>query len=104
MINDTQQVYIENFLQDFKAEGLSESQQAEMLELVQGRLQDVSVATLLSMLGVEGRARFAAAIEKDPVNENEISELAAGVPGFQPALEIALAREYEVLKQVYLKK
>lgn len=104
MITQATNEYIENFLQDFKAEGLSEQEQTQMLDLVRDRLQDVSVAVLLSMLNEKDRVRFAEAIEKDPVPENEISEIAAGVPGLQPALEIALSREYEAIKKAYRAK
>jgi len=96
--------YIEIFLADFKALELPEEQQGEMLELVRERLQDVVVSTLLSMLSDEGRQRFSAAIEKNPVNENEISAITAEVLGLQPALEISLAREYEAIKKAYLSK
>lgn len=104
MMQELEHKYIENFLKDFKAQNLSEQEQSTMMELVSDRLHDTAVSVLIGMLDEEGRERFASALEKKPVQENEISEIAAGVPGLQPALELALAAEYEEIKRLYSQK
>jgi uncharacterized protein (DUF1778 family) len=91
--------YAGRVIKDLGAEGLSEDEQAKILDLVLERLNKVVAVTTLKLLDQGQKARFAAALENPQARDGAMAELAAEVPHLAEILEEALSDEYEVMKQ-----
>ena len=89
--------FLDQCLKDFGMAEASSEQQAEVLETVSQRLQDVIVRTAIVHMNAEQNARFAAILEKRPLDEDSLVLLGSEIPNFSQFIEEALVDEYQRL-------
>jgi hypothetical protein len=101
-IHSQLQVTFERIMASPKLTGLAFEEKKKAEELIRERLNDRIIKTLLAMMTSEQLARYQQTLHtNDAVALEQVTaEMAAEIPGFEPALTIALEEEMKQIEQL----
>ena len=91
--------YQDELLTELTAQSFSESEKAEMTQLLTERFEKVIVYTLLRAMSDEQKKEFESLLENKQGIEEAVVKLASEIPDLYILLSDALTHEFEVIKK-----